>query len=55
MGFTVWIVEEVSSETGKTIFKESFTSYEDAHETYNERKHHDEDNFVTLYKTVAVK
>ena len=55
MSFSVWIVEEVSSDTGETIFKEAFTSYDDAQEIYNERKYHDEENFVTLYKTVVVK
>lgn len=49
----VWIVEEVSADTGKTIFKEYFQNYEDAHEMYNERKHHDEHNFVSLYKTTV--
>lgn len=49
----VWIVEEVSSHSGKTIFKEHFQNYDEAHETYNQRKRHDEHNFVSLYKTTV--
>lgn len=49
---TVWIVEEISSETGKTIFHEYFQNYEEANEMYNERKGKTEDNFVSMYLSI---
>lgn len=54
MGRAIWVVEEIDSESGKTLYKQTFQTYEDANDTYDERKHLNEDNFVSLYKNIMI-